>query len=275
MVEMSTDKAVVEVPAPVTGRVVALTGGPATWSRVGAELVVFETEARVARARPARRGGTGRGPGCAAAATPRPAGRGRARQCRPPARPRPQRQGRVMASPATRRRAQRSGHRPRAGRGQRPGRPHHARDLERRWRGASRAATRERPRPQRPPCGARDAHRHRGDQGHRRAARDRAAHDRGQAQHPALRLRRGSGRHRTRVAAPAPERDGAEGRRAAHLPAVPDRGAGARARAVPAVQRLVRRRAQRGPAPPRACTSAWPRRRRTASRCRWCATPRR
>jgi 2-oxoisovalerate dehydrogenase E2 component (dihydrolipoyl transacylase) len=38
-----TEKAAVEVPAPVTGRVVSLTGGPGDMVRVGAELVVFDT----------------------------------------------------------------------------------------------------------------------------------------------------------------------------------------------------------------------------------------
>jgi 2-oxoisovalerate dehydrogenase E2 component (dihydrolipoyl transacylase) len=45
MVEVMTDKAAVEVPAPVTGKVVSLTGGPGDMVRVGAELIVFETDA--------------------------------------------------------------------------------------------------------------------------------------------------------------------------------------------------------------------------------------
>ncbi len=44
VVEMSTDKAVVEVPAPVAGRVVTLGGEPGDVIAVGAELIVFETE---------------------------------------------------------------------------------------------------------------------------------------------------------------------------------------------------------------------------------------
>jgi len=44
MAEIMTDKAAVEVPSPVTGRVVALNGQPGDVVRVGAELVVFETE---------------------------------------------------------------------------------------------------------------------------------------------------------------------------------------------------------------------------------------
>jgi 2-oxoisovalerate dehydrogenase E2 component (dihydrolipoyl transacylase) len=44
LVEMSTEKAVVEVPSPVSGRVVALTGQPGDVVAVGAELAVFETD---------------------------------------------------------------------------------------------------------------------------------------------------------------------------------------------------------------------------------------
>jgi len=44
MAEVMTDKAAVEVPSPVSGRIVALHGQPGDMIRVGAELVVFETE---------------------------------------------------------------------------------------------------------------------------------------------------------------------------------------------------------------------------------------
>ncbi len=44
LVEMATDKAVVEVPSPVTGRIVSVTGSPGESIAVGAELAVFETE---------------------------------------------------------------------------------------------------------------------------------------------------------------------------------------------------------------------------------------
>lgn len=40
--EVMTDKAAVEVPAPVSGRVLSLTGGPGDMVAVGAELAVFE-----------------------------------------------------------------------------------------------------------------------------------------------------------------------------------------------------------------------------------------
>ncbi len=44
MAEVMTDKAAVEVPCPVSGRVVALNGQPGDMVRVGSEFVVFETE---------------------------------------------------------------------------------------------------------------------------------------------------------------------------------------------------------------------------------------
>jgi 2-oxoisovalerate dehydrogenase E2 component (dihydrolipoyl transacylase) len=44
MAEVMTDKAAVEVPAPVSGKVVSITGQAGDMIRVGAELIVFETE---------------------------------------------------------------------------------------------------------------------------------------------------------------------------------------------------------------------------------------
>jgi 2-oxoisovalerate dehydrogenase E2 component (dihydrolipoyl transacylase) len=44
MAEVMTDKAAVEVPSPVTGRVVAINGQAGDMIRVGSELIVFETE---------------------------------------------------------------------------------------------------------------------------------------------------------------------------------------------------------------------------------------
>jgi 2-oxoisovalerate dehydrogenase E2 component (dihydrolipoyl transacylase) len=44
IVEVMTDKAAVEVPAPVSGRVLATTGSPGDMVPVGAELIVFETD---------------------------------------------------------------------------------------------------------------------------------------------------------------------------------------------------------------------------------------
>ncbi|MCX7053425.1 MAG: dihydrolipoamide acetyltransferase family protein [Proteobacteria bacterium] len=45
MVEVMTDKAAVEVPAPVSGKVVTINGQPGDMVRVGSELIVFETAA--------------------------------------------------------------------------------------------------------------------------------------------------------------------------------------------------------------------------------------
>lgn len=49
LVEMMTEKATVEVPAPASGRVVSLTGFPGDRVAVGAELAVFETESLAAQ----------------------------------------------------------------------------------------------------------------------------------------------------------------------------------------------------------------------------------
>jgi 2-oxoisovalerate dehydrogenase E2 component (dihydrolipoyl transacylase) len=88
IVEVMTDKAAVEVPAPVSGRVLSITGAPGDKIAVGSPLIVFETgtEATTAPAAPAR-----------AAAAPASA---------PPA---AARTGRVMTSPANRRRAREAG----------------------------------------------------------------------------------------------------------------------------------------------------------------------
>ena len=111
LVEMSTDKAVVEVPSPVTGRVVSVTGKPGDTLAVGGELAVFEVE------------GAGQG---VPSAAPTPAVPSPAATTRAPAAPAvaaptavaapaPTAQGsplppaRVMASPATRRRAAQAG----------------------------------------------------------------------------------------------------------------------------------------------------------------------
>src|ERR1700761_560850 len=44
IVEVMTDKAAVEVPAPVAGRVLSTTGSPGDMVPVGGELIVFETD---------------------------------------------------------------------------------------------------------------------------------------------------------------------------------------------------------------------------------------
>jgi 2-oxoisovalerate dehydrogenase E2 component (dihydrolipoyl transacylase) len=85
IVEVMTDKAAVEVPAPVSGRVVSISGEPGDKVAVGSPLIVFETAA--AAAAPAAPE--------AAPAAPDPA--------------QPQAHGRVKASPASRRRAREAG----------------------------------------------------------------------------------------------------------------------------------------------------------------------
>ena len=50
VVEVMTEKAAVEVPAPVSGRVVSTTGAPGDMVPVGAELIVLETEVAGANA---------------------------------------------------------------------------------------------------------------------------------------------------------------------------------------------------------------------------------
>ena len=87
LVEMSTDKAVVEVPSPVTGQVVSITGNPGDVIAVGAELAVFEIEAKLGAATSAPAKTAAPAPSAASAA-------GTVMSS-----------GRVMASPATRRRA--------------------------------------------------------------------------------------------------------------------------------------------------------------------------
>jgi 2-oxoisovalerate dehydrogenase E2 component (dihydrolipoyl transacylase) len=111
MVEMSTDKAVVDMPAPVAGRVVSLGGQPGDHIAVGAELIVLETEGGAAAteksepkaAPPSQPSPAERGKESHLSLVPSPASRGRDREGAAP------RTGRVLASPATRRRARESG----------------------------------------------------------------------------------------------------------------------------------------------------------------------
>jgi len=55
IVEVMTDKAAVEVPAPVSGRVVSIRGAPGDKIAVGSPLIVFETGAGAATAPPRHR----------------------------------------------------------------------------------------------------------------------------------------------------------------------------------------------------------------------------
>ena len=115
IVEVMTDKAAVEVPAPVSGTVVSVSGAPGEKVAVGSPLIVFELNDG-ARAGPAPAAPAAKAPVApAATAAPMPAARVPAVpvQAAPIARLAPAspvtRLGRVMASPANRRRAHEAG----------------------------------------------------------------------------------------------------------------------------------------------------------------------
>ena len=102
LVEVMTEKAAVEVPAPVSGRVLSTTGAPGDLVPVGAELIVLETESGAAAqatpvpagsAAPAMTSAGGNGAAAVAATLTAAAAR----------------TGRVATSPAIRRRAHEAG----------------------------------------------------------------------------------------------------------------------------------------------------------------------
>jgi 2-oxoisovalerate dehydrogenase E2 component (dihydrolipoyl transacylase) len=104
IVEVMTDKAAVEVPAPVSGRVLSVTGAPGDKVAVGSPLIVFELS----------EGTEPTGAVAATAASPAAAPAPAASPAAKPAVPAPSaapvaRQGRVMTSPANRRRASEAG----------------------------------------------------------------------------------------------------------------------------------------------------------------------
>ena len=93
IVEVMTDKAAVEVPAPVGGRVVSITGAPGDMVPVGSPLIVFETGAAQSSAPPAAASQAG--------AEPPRAPSTQAQQSMPAPQPVPVRQSNVAAfSPA-------------------------------------------------------------------------------------------------------------------------------------------------------------------------------
>jgi 2-oxoisovalerate dehydrogenase E2 component (dihydrolipoyl transacylase) len=94
IVEVMTDKAAVEVPAPVSGRVISITGSPGDKVAVGSPLIVFDLGSAAPSAS---------SPPSVVTATPAPVTPVAAAEA--PA----VRQGRVMASPANRRRAREAG----------------------------------------------------------------------------------------------------------------------------------------------------------------------
>ena len=93
IVEVMTDKAAVEVPAPVSGRVISITGKPGDKVAVGSPLIVFDVGVTAAALSDKSAPSAAVRPLSSPAATPSE-----------PARP-----GRVMTSPANRRRAREAG----------------------------------------------------------------------------------------------------------------------------------------------------------------------
>ena len=114
IVEVMTDKAAVEVPAPVSGRVVSVSGAPGDKVAVGSPLIVFEMgETANAAAEPPAPAApaAGKPPAPAPAAVPaavKPAAASGADNSAA-ASPSAARPGRVMTSPANRRRASEAG----------------------------------------------------------------------------------------------------------------------------------------------------------------------
>jgi 2-oxoisovalerate dehydrogenase E2 component (dihydrolipoyl transacylase) len=106
IVEVMTDKAAVEVPAPVSGRVVSVTGAPGDKVAVGSPLIVFElSESAALDSAPANSAPAGlvsAAPQAPVAPGSAPLGSAAPQSAAP-------RQGRVMASPANRRRAHEAG----------------------------------------------------------------------------------------------------------------------------------------------------------------------
>jgi 2-oxoisovalerate dehydrogenase E2 component (dihydrolipoyl transacylase) len=115
IVEVMTDKAAVEVPAPVSGRVVSVTGAPGDKVAVGSPLIVFElSDDAAAPAAPAAPAATPAVP-AATSAPPKTVGAAAPTVAQtvapaaPPATPPAAAKGRVMTSPANRRLAREAG----------------------------------------------------------------------------------------------------------------------------------------------------------------------
>ena len=102
--DVMTEKAAIEIPAPVSGRVVRTQGEPGEMIAVGSELIVFDTDTDTDTDADAGSASAGAAPVAAADATAGPA----AAVASAPAADAPA-SGRVMASPATRRRAKEAG----------------------------------------------------------------------------------------------------------------------------------------------------------------------
>jgi 2-oxoisovalerate dehydrogenase E2 component (dihydrolipoyl transacylase) len=113
IVEVMTDKAAVEVPAPVSGRVISVSGAPGDKVAVGSPLIVFELTDDDAKEPAAAAPATAAAAPAATSAPPAPAPPVSAAASAPSeatARPAPAaRPSRVMTSPANRRRASEAG----------------------------------------------------------------------------------------------------------------------------------------------------------------------
>ena len=107
--EVSTDKAVVEIPAPVTGRVHALAGEPGSSISVGAELISFDTSGAPKAQGPAVAPVVGASPKSADVPVPTEARVPEKAPSPSRASPTAAAAARVMTSPATRRRAREAG----------------------------------------------------------------------------------------------------------------------------------------------------------------------
>jgi 2-oxoisovalerate dehydrogenase E2 component (dihydrolipoyl transacylase) len=105
LVEVMTEKAAVEVPAPVSGKIVSTTGQPGEMVAVGSELVVLETASAPAPAPAAEKGAVAAAGNGAARQAPTSAINGGGIR----ALVTPEPGGRVLTSPAIRRRAKEAG----------------------------------------------------------------------------------------------------------------------------------------------------------------------
>jgi 2-oxoisovalerate dehydrogenase E2 component (dihydrolipoyl transacylase) len=108
IVEVMTEKAAVEVPAPVAGKVVSTSGAPGDRVPVGAELIVLETEPAQAAAAARPEAAAAAAPAPPASATVRVAGNGAAATDATDSGA-AARSARVATSPAVRRRAHEAG----------------------------------------------------------------------------------------------------------------------------------------------------------------------
>lgn len=103
--DVMTEKAAIEIPAPVSGRVLRTQGEPGEMIAVGSELIVFDTGNGASTSAPA----AAEAPASAPAAKAEPAAAAATAPAVPASAASASSAGRVMASPATRRRAKEAG----------------------------------------------------------------------------------------------------------------------------------------------------------------------